>query len=370
MIKAMYVHIPFCNNICSYCDFPKIYYQEDLIDKYLDTLNYELEKVYKKEMIDTIYIGGGTPSSLSLNQTIKLFEILKKVKKSKNIEFTIEANFDSITEEKLDLYKKYGINRISFGLETTCNKHLNFLDRTLSKKKVKQVIDYAKKRGIKNINIDLMYGMPKETVDELEQDLDFILSLDITHISTYSLIIEEHTKLFINNIENIDEDLDYKMYEVIRKKLKENNFYQYEISNFSKKGYESRHNLTYWNNEEYYGIGLGASSYINNKRITNTRSINKYLERKFIYTEEKLTIDDKCIYEMILGLRKIKGIKKEEFFKKYNCHIEEKFDIMNLKDKKLLEENNGYIFIPQDKLYIQNEILLSFVGGSSNGKRK
>ncbi len=368
MIKSMYVHIPFCNNICSYCDFPKIYYNKNIINEYLSSLEKEIDKVYHGEVLKTIYIGGGTPSSLSQKETERLLKILSKLKKDKEIEYTIEANFDSVTKEKLQLYKKYGINRISFGLETTNKKHLKFLNRTLDKEKVKTTLNYLHSIGINNINIDLMYALPNEDIEQLNTDLDYILSLDITHISTYSLIIEKNTKLFIDKVKEVDEDLDYMMYEVIRKRLEEKGFHQYEISNFSKTGYKSLHNLTYWNNEKYYGVGLGASFYIKNIRGTNTRSINKYLEGKYLYEKEELSLSDKCTYEMILGLRKIEGVNKNKFYKTYSCTISEKFDIIKLKEKGLLIENDDFIYIPKDKLYIQNEILMSFVGGSSNEK--
>lgn len=367
MIKSMYVHIPFCDKICSYCDFPKLYTNRNMINNYLKILKEEIKEVYQDDILETIYIGGGTPSALTISELERLFKILDNLKKNSNLEYTIEANFDSLTKEKLDLFKKYGINRISFGIETINKKHLKFLNRDLNISKVKELIEYSKKIGITNINVDLMYGLKDETIEELKQDLDFLISLDVNHISTYSLILEEHTKLYIDKVENISEDLDYEMYKTIIKTLEENNFKQYEISNFSKLGYESKHNLRYWNNEEYYGVGLGAASYIGSKRITNTRSFSKYLKKDFILDIEELSEEDKCIYEMILGLRKCEGVSKDKFYRTYHCTISEKFDIIDLLDKRLLEENDKYIFIPRDKLYVENEILLSFVGGS-NGK--
>lgn len=367
MIKSMYVHIPFCNKICSYCDFPKLYTNRNMINNYLAVLEKEIKEVYKDDILETIYIGGGTPSALTLQELEKLFKILDNLKKDKSLEYTIEANFDSITKEKLDLCKKYGINRISFGIETINKKHLKLLNRDLDISKVKELIKYSKDIGIDNINLDLMYGLKDETIEELKTDLEFLISLDVTHISTYSLILEEHTKLYIDKEKNISEDLDYEMYKTIIKTLEKNNFKQYEISNFSKVGYESRHNLRYWNNEEYYGVGLGASAYVKDKRITNTRSFTKYLKQEFTSDIEELSMDDKCVYEMILGLRKCEGVSKEKFYRTYHCTIFEKFDIIDLLDKRWLEENDKYIFIPKDKFYVENEILLSFVGGS-NGK--
>ena len=231
MIKSCYIHIPFCNTICSYCDFCKLLYNEKIVDSYLEHLEKEIRSIYKNEILDTIYIGGGTPSSLNLYQLDKLFNILNILKKSDNIEYTIECNFDSITIDKLKLFKKYGINRLSFGLESTIKNNLDILERNISKNMVRKTIKQCRSLGFNNINIDLMYAIPNENIIDLEKDIDFILSLDVEHISTYSLIIEEHTKLYINNTNYISEDLDYEMYKLICNKL--NNYNHYEISNFA-----------------------------------------------------------------------------------------------------------------------------------------
>lgn len=357
-MKNCYIHIPFCNKICSYCDFCKLYYNKDLVNKYLDALEKEINKIYKGEVLETIYIGGGTPSSLSLDELERLFKILSVLNKDKNIEYTIENNFDSITEEKINLYKKYGINRLSFGIETTNNSYLKLLNRSLSKDKVRKIINYSKEIGIININVDLIYALPNESINDLEKDIDFILSLDIPHISTYSLIIEDNTLLKIKNYKNISEDLDSDMYKYICKRLKENNFTHYEISNFSKEGYYSKHNLCYWNNKEYYGFGLGSSSYINNKRITNTRSITNYLKEDFIKEEEIIDINSKIEYEVILNLRKKEGIDLISFKDKYKKDLLSIYNYNELVDKEFLILNNNHLYIPEDKWYISNEIIV------------
>ncbi len=359
MIKSCYIHIPFCDNICSYCDFCKLFYNEKIVDNYLLHLEKEIKNIYKNDLLDTIYIGGGTPSSLNLKQLDKLFNILSILRKSDNIEYTIECNFDNISIEKLKLFKKYGINRLSFGLESTIKNNLDVLDRKISKTNVKKVIKECRTLGFNNINIDLIYAIPNETIKDLENDLDFVLSLNVEHISTYSLIIEEHTKLFINNVKYISEELDYKMYKLICDKL--SNYNHYEISNFAKNGYYSRHNMCYWRNNNYYGFGLGASSYILNRRINNTRSITKYLADKYILDYEKLNKSDIISYEMILGLRLIEGINKKSFLKKYNKDIYKLFNIKKLINDGLLIDNGTNIYIPLDKVYISNEILINFI---------
>ena len=360
--KSCYIHIPFCNRICSYCDFCKIYYNKDLVERYLTSLKKEIESNYNQEVLKTIYIGGGTPSSLDTYELEYLFNILSILKKDKNIEFTIEGNFESTTKEKLDLYKKYGINRLSFGIESTNKDNLNFLERSLDKEKVKEVLDYAKEIGITNINVDLIYAIPKETNEILKKDIEYILSLNIPHISTYSLIIEDNTKLKINNEKNIDEEKDYEMYKTICNTLKNNNYNHYEISNFSKKGYESLHNTCYWNNDRYYGFGLGASSYINNIRSTNTRSITKYLKNDFIYEQETLSKKDEMEYEVILNLRKKDGINLELFKEKYNIDLINVYNYRNLLENKLLSLSNNNLSITEDKWYISNEIIVKLLG--------
>ena len=218
-----------------------------------------------------------------------------------------------------------------------------------------------KDMGFNNINVDLIYAIPNETIDVLKEDIEFILSLDIEHISTYSLIIEKNTKLFINAVKNIDEDLDLEMYKTISKLLKNSNYIHYEISNFSKDGFESKHNNCYWLNNHYYGFGLGASSYINNERITNTRSISNYLKGKYIFDKEILTEEDTIDYEIMLGLRLLKGIDLSNFKKRYNKELIEIYNYQELIDKNLLELNNNHILIPEEKIYISNEIIVNFL---------
>ena len=352
--------IPFCDNICSYCDFCKVYYKEDLVDKYLSALEEEIESIYKGEILDTIYIGGGTPSSLNIRQLERLFIILSKLNKSKDIEYTIEGNFQSTTEDKLLLYKKYGINRLSLGLESINKDNLKLLERD-DGQDIKDKIILMKSLGFNNINVDLIYAIPNETLDILKKDLEYILSLDIEHISTYSLIIEKNTKLYINNIKNIDEELDLEMYNLITKVLKDNKYNHYEISNFSKEGYESIHNNCYWLNNNYYGFGLGASSYIDNKRITNTRSISKYLKNNYIYEIEELTEEDTIEYEVLLGLRLLKGINLISFKNKYHKELIDIYNYNDLIDNKLLVLKDNYLSIPEDKIYISNEIIVKLL---------
>jgi len=365
-MKSMYIHIPFCSSICSYCDFCKMFYNEKIVNDYLEELEKEILTNYKGETMDTIYIGGGSPSSLKIYQLERLFKIIDKVNLSNSLEFTIEVNVNDITEEMLILFKKNNVNRLSVGVETVNPKHLLFLNRYHTKEEIITNFNLARKY-FSNINIDLMYAFSNQTIEELENDLVFITELNPEHISIYSLIIEEHTKLYIDKVMPIDSDLDSKMYYKIIKYLKEKGYVHYEISNFSKEGYESKHNLTYWNNYEYYGFGLGASGYVDGYRYTNTRSITNYLKGNYILDKEFITKEIMMENEMMLGLRKMEGVNIENFFSKYNLALDEVFDIIDLVNKKLLTIENGYIFIPEDKVYISNSILVNFIGGSNNG---
>lgn len=356
-VKSVYIHIPFCKSICSYCDFCKVFYHEQMVDEYLENLEKEVLKDYKGEKVETFYIGGGTPSSLSIKQLEKLFQIVEYFDLSKLKEFTFEVNPEDIEEEKLVFLKKNRVNRISIGHESHFPKYLELLERKMS---LSREACLLVKKYFSNISVDLMYGFNGQTLDEVEKELDYILSLGISHISTYSLILEEHTRLFIRNYERLEDDIDAKIYEMIQKKLETNGFYQYEISNFSKTGFESLHNLVYWNNEKYYGFGVGASGYLKN-RYTNTRSITEYLKGNNKKEAENLSKQDEMVYEAILGLRKIEGINKKSFFDKFGCTVEQSFDIMDLFDCLLLEDTGDYIRIPKEKLYLENQILIRFL---------
>lgn len=355
MIRSVYIHIPFCETICTYCDFCKFYYNENMVNLYLDALYQEIKENYKNEIIETIYIGGGTPSVLSINQLEKLFEIIKLFK-TKDLELTIECNIENISEDKLKLLKKHGVNRISIGIQSMNSNIIKYLNRKHAEKEVFEKMEVVKKY-FHNINVDLIYAVPGETLEVLKKDLDLLIKLDINHISTYSLIIEPHTILYNKNEKTIDEDLDFKMYNLICDKLKD--FEHYEISNFGK--IKSKHNLTYWNNEEYYGFGLGASGYVNNVRYDNTKSFNSYINGNYILNREYQTNKIKIENEFILGFRKIDGIDIDVFEKKYNKKIVEIESVRKMleEEKLILKDNN--IFINPKYLYISNEILLNFI---------
>ena len=353
---SIYIHIPFCNSICTYCDFCKIFYNKKYINDYLNNLEQEIKVRYKSEIVNTIFIGGGTPSNLDDNELIRLMNIIKIFNLSDNYEFTVECNIESITENKLKIMKKYGVNRISIGVESFDNSIIKLLGRNHTKKDVYNKMGIVK-RYFSNINIDLIYAA-YDDINILKSDIDCFLKLDIPHISTYSLIIEDNTMLKINGMKNIDEDIDYEMYKYIEDTLEKNNYIHYEISNYAKNGYQSKHNLVYWNNEEYYGFGLSSTSYINNERITNTKNLRKYLNGKYIGTSISEDKEIKMENEIMLGLRKLDGIDLDRFKEKFNVSLEDIYNIDNLISEGYLVKEDNYIKINKKYMYISNEIIV------------
>ena len=359
--KSVYIHIPFCKTICSYCDFCKTFYNESWVRKYLICLQEEIEDIYLGEDIESIYIGGGTPSILPTKYLHILFTILQKFKTPNLKEFTFECNIDDINEELLSLLKKYGVNRLSIGIQSFDSEKLKYMGRNHSFSMALSKINLCRELGFKNINVDFIYGFHFETVKSVKKDLQQIIKLKPDHISTYSLMIEEGTLLKIKNYQTVDEDTEALLYQAICKTLANKNFIHYEISNFAKIGKESIHNLRYWQNKEYYGFGLSACGYIDKIRYTNTRSLTKYLNKEFSAKKELLTDQDIRDNHLMLGFRLIKGINLAEFQKIYGVAMEEVYPIKPLLKNKDLILKKGNIFINPDKLYIMNEILIKMI---------
>lgn len=357
---GVYIHIPFCKKICHYCDFCKIIYNKKYIDDYLDNLELEIKKRYKGEVIKTIYIGGGTPSSLDNIELERLLNITSIFNLDNDYEFTIECNIEDIDIDKINIFKSYDVNRISFGVESFDKNICKILGRSHNEDTVFDNI-YLTKKYFNNINIDLIYGVT-EDIEVVKNDISKFLELDIPHISCYSLILEEHTKLYVDNYKNIDEDIDYKMYDYISSTLEKNGYNHYEISNYSKNGYESIHNKNYWLNGNYYGFGLGSVSYLDNYRINNTKNLTKYLKGNY---EENRVYEDININkenDLILGLRLIEGINIDTFNKKYKDNLLDKDIIKELLSLGYLEVNNNYLRCKKDYIYLENMILEKIIG--------
>ena len=355
-VMSVYIHIPFCNYICSYCDFCKIIYNKRYIKRYLDSLRSEIVSRYRGEEVKTIYIGGGTPSSLDTQELIMLLDIISLFNLSSDYEFTIEGNIESINEDKLIVMKKYGVNRISVGIQSFNSDIIKLLGRRHTKEEVFDKINLIK-RYIDNINVDIIYGAYSD-ISILKMDISYALELNVNHISAYSLIIEDNTLLKVNGFSYIDEDIDFEMYKYINDTLVSNGYIHYEISNYAKRGYESRHNLVYWNNDYYYGFGLSSCSYIDNVRIVNTKNLSKYLDGEYIATSLIEDINVRMENEVMLGLRKFKGINLDVFRGKYKRDLMDVFNTDDLiRDGYLVIEDN-YLRISSEHMYISNEIIV------------
>ncbi len=357
-MSSIYIHIPFCDSLCSYCDFCKVLNYHKFVDSYLQKLDEEITSDYDGRVIKTLYIGGGTPSALSVLEIKRLFEIIKKFNLTNDCEITFECNIENTTIEKLQLLYNLGVNRLSFGIQTFNQRLLNIINRKHDIISVNTVIDSAKNIGFKNINVDLIFNLPSQTIEELKADLQKFLLLDVTHISIYSLILEQQT-LFYHQGVSVDDDLSAEMYKIVIKFLTTHDYTHYEISNFSKAGYQSEHNLVYWNCEEYYGFGLGAHGYVNNIRYANTSSITQYLKINKREYEEINEKERRSEY-LLLGLRKTVGININEFNSKFNCDLFEIYDLNKELDDLLIIEN-GYLKFTTKGLLLANEVFVKFI---------
>jgi len=353
---GLYIHIPFCDHICAYCGFSKLFYVENFADKYLQSLKNEL-KQYQNLKFYSIYIGGGTPTSLNEKQLELLFSFINPLKTDDAI-ITIESN-PNLSDQKIEILKKNNVNRISIGIQTFNERLLKIINRPNYIDSIKPLINKLKEAGINDINCDLIYGLPTQSDEELVEDIHKFLSLDITHISTYCLQIEQGTIFYNKKIPEVDENIARNQYDIIYKMLKEHGFNRYEVSNFSKKNYESKHNLIYWRNEEYIGVGLAAASFYNDVRFSNTKNFNEYLRGNYLDEEEILTIEDKKFYYIMLGLRLEQGINIYNYHSEFNTSIFQDYGhkIEKLLDNKSLILENNYLKINPDFIYIMDTIL-------------
>ncbi len=370
-MTSVYIHIPFCERICFYCDFPKRVGKSDEIDLYLNALEKEVMMYEVKEKIDTLYIGGGTPSLLNINQLIRLKKIIDLFKINENYEFTIECNPEHLTDEKVKMFKNMGINRVSLGVQTFHQSLLSLLNRQHTKEMVYQAVHLLRKYGIENINMDLMFSIPNQKLDDVWNDISHIKQLDVPHISYYSLILEDKTvlKKMIkdNKIKLLDNEIEASMYHYILDELKALGYKHYEISNFSKEGFQSQHNQVYWQNKEYYGFGMGASGYIDNIRYYNEDRVNHYLEKlnkdmKPIKTRDLIKKDDKLKEALLLGLRLINGILIDDINNKYGVDIEAYFkkEFKYLIDKGFIKVSDR-IKLTDTGLFYGNEVFEWFI---------
>ena len=365
--KGLYIHIPFCKKKCKYCDFISYTGREDIFDKYIEKLSDEALE-YKGSEIDTVFIGGGTPSLLSCEQLKKLTEIIiTTFVLSDDCEFTIEANPKTLDGDKLKTLKMCGINRISLGVQSFCDNELKVIGRIHDAKTAYNTVELIKEYGFDNFNLDLMMNLPNQTKKSLSKTLETAISLNPSHISCYSLILEENTPLFeeyeSGKFQASSDDYDRELYTLAKDILSQNGYEQYEISNFAKKGFKSRHNLKYWNCDEYIGLGVAAHSYLNGIRFYNTSEIDEYLNGFYHKEETSLSNEDEISEYIIMRLRLKDGIVASEFKKRFNVDFYESYK--SLIDKFINTgfmkyENNSYKLT--DKGFdVSNSIMCEFI---------
>lgn len=355
-MKSAYIHIPFCARKCLYCDFNSFDNKQDLIDEYVETLVKEIESYDLKELY-TIYIGGGTPSFIASKYISKILAVLPSA-----VEVTIEINPGTIDYQKLIEYKKAGINRVSIGLQTTDNDILKEIGRIHTLSEFEDAYKMIRDAGFENVNVDLMFGLPHQTLEIFKESVEYLIKLKPEHISSYSLILHN------NNFSNLpDEDEERAMYHFLVSRLKEVGYVHYEISNFALAGYESKHNLVYWKQEEYFGFGAGASSYIDGKRYTNIGSIKEYITKinskeDVGILEEVENFDSKLNEYMMLGLRLVEGINIDEVNRKFNIDVTRRYQRSLEKLIKLgLIKIDTNIYLTEKGLDLANIVWEEFV---------
>ena len=368
---SAYVHIPFCTQICYYCDFSKVFIKNQPVDSYLEHLIEEYN-AYDIKKLRTLYIGGGTPTALSARQLAFLLEKLTdKLDLSYLEELTIEANPGDLDQEKIAVLKDSPVNRVSLGVQTFNDRMLKQIGRSHLEKDIYENIANLKKAGFDNISIDLIYALPKQTMEDVKINVAKAIALDIPHMSLYSLILENHT-VFMNRMRRgklplPKEDLEAEMFEYIIAELGKAGFEHYEISNFSKPGFESRHNLMYWDNAEYYGIGAGASGYVDGVRYKNHGPIRHYLEAVKAgdarVQEEVLTLKEQMEEEMFLGLRKKSGVSKKRFEEKFGISFEEQYGavVSELTEQGLLVPDRDIVRMTKQGLFLGDTVAEKFI---------
>lgn len=362
MTQALYVHVPFCDKICAYCDFVRVRTHPTLITDYLRSLKDELAST-PSESYTTIYIGGGTPSALSVDQLRELLEILKPVSHDV-IEYTIEVNPESLTPEKATLMTSYGINRVSLGVQTFDAKELRLLNRSHLPEDIVKSIKILNQFGITNISIDLIYGLPLQTLESFESTLTKALSLPVTHLSLYSLTIEPHSEFGRKNVQKAPDELEEAMYFKAVEVFKTHGFHQYEISNFTR-NHPSLHNQTYWHYDDYLGIGPGAVSLIKGQRIENTANLLDYAKGKWHSSIFPLSLEDQRYEFMMMGLRMKEGIAlaryearfHEPLIKHYGAQIQKLIGKgwLELNDTALKATESGYPLLNTVLIELLNE---------------
>lgn len=368
---SAYVHIPFCTQICYYCDFSKVFIKNQPVDAYLEALIKEFES-YQINSLKTLYIGGGTPTAITAKQLDYLLSHLQQHLQLDQLEeFTIEANPGDLTEDKIAVLRQSAVNRISLGVQTFNDKQLKQIGRSHTEAQIYTTIASLKEAGFQNMSIDLIYALPGQTIQQVKENVAKALALDIPHLSLYSLILEHHT-VFMNKMRRgklqlPTEDLEAEMFEYIISEMEANGFEHYEISNFTKPGFESRHNLMYWNNDEYFGCGAGASGYLNGIRYCNRVPIQHYLKAvadgNARLSEEVLTKEEMMEEELFLGLRKKSGVSVSRFQEKFGLSFESCYGsvVRELQAQGLLVKDKDFVRMTKKGLFLGDSVAEKFI---------
>lgn len=372
---GVYIHIPFCVRKCRYCDFLSFSGKETQMEAYVDSLCQEITHFFRDKKgyeVTSVYLGGGTPSLLEPELTKKILHTLsEEAEIAPDAEITTEANPGTLTRDKLITYKNAGINRISMGLQSTVKEELDYMGRIHSYEDFLASYELAKETGFTNINVDLMSAVPYQTLSSWELTLDRILALSPAHISAYSLIVEPGTPFYEEkDLDDLlpDEDTEREMYEMTERKLLEHGYYRYEISNYAHKGKECKHNLIYWDRNDYIGFGLGASSCLNDVRFSNTEDFSSYIEHPWTEFDdrrerEELSLQEQMEEAMILGLRKTEGISEREFYSRYGKEMKDVFGevISHYEKEGLLIMEEDRLRFTKKGLDLSNVVLCEFL---------
>lgn len=377
---SAYVHIPFCEHICYYCDFNKVFLEGQPVDEYIEALLKEAKLALLEHPVDkmeTLYVGGGTPTSLNAAQLERLLSGLREILPYQNGEFTVEANPGDLTADKLAVMKNFGVNRLSMGVQTFDDRLLKKIGRKHTAQDVYDTIRLLEEKDFQNVTIDLIYALPGQTLESFRDTVTRALALDLPHYALYSLILENQT-MFMNwvrrgKMQLPEQELEAQMYDETIDAMEKAGRKQYEISNFAKPGFESQHNLVYWNNQNYFGLGAGASGYLDNRRYKNRGPIQHYLkalkeERLPLLEEEFLSQAEQIEEEMFLGLRKIVGVNKAEFEARFGQSLSVVYGqvIQQLKTRGLITETDSRVALTREGLFRGNDVFAEFLLNKEN----
>ncbi len=377
MVKGMYIHIPFCHQICFYCDFNKVFFKDQPVDAYIESIGQELALWKQQGALDvpleTVFLGGGTPTALTPDQLKRLLELIHQyVPMSEGVEWSSEANPDELTREKMEVLFNGGVNRLSMGVQTFDQDLLKRLGRTHANDDVLRAVETAREVGFSNISFDLMYGLPGQTMAQWDETLERAFAFGMPHFSAYSLIIEPKT-VFYNlmvkgKLNTVTEDLEGDMYERLMDEMEKRGLHQYEISNFAKPGHESRHNLLYWDNEEYIGVGAGAHGYVDGIRYSNHGPLKKYMEpleagQRPVLDATTVSVKAQMEEEMFLGLRKTAGVELARFEEKFGAALEQVYGeiLQSEQAKGNLVVEQGRVKLTHKGRFVGNEVFEQFL---------